>query len=71
MAKIKDRTDEREWLDLLNAVKCCLIANVNRDPKKPAYPVEKFQILKKKDENMDNFGMAMDQAAAASRRETT
>jgi hypothetical protein len=71
MAKIKDRNDEREWQDLLNAVKCCLIVNMNRDPRKPAYSVEKFQILKKKDDNMDNFGMALDQAAAATRRETT
>jgi hypothetical protein len=49
-AKIEQRNEEWKFQDVLNGVRCSLLANINRSSNTPAYNVEDFRVMKDKTE---------------------
>jgi hypothetical protein len=63
-AKIKQRTEEWEFMDVLNGVQCSLLANINRSRDSTPYKPEDFRIMKAdKRQTPEEIAQVMDRMA--------
>lgn len=57
--KIEQRNEEWRFRDILNGVRCSLLANINRSKGARAYTVEDFRIMKEEKRQTPEQIMAM------------